>query len=250
MKKRISVFAVALAVMLALGTCVYAAGGSRIADFLTHIGFSSQNDQFQNAAEDCIFQVDEQFTLGNVTYTLDEVIWQKGVLYGSGVMRAAEGSKALLIPEDYELSDHVGFTEHYGKEEEIPQTAPTYQEAAAALGINLTLPAITPDGCLLDGELIFGDIGFSYAPYGDGSIGFYFEIWGPSPVFDESNPNEHNEYPLLSGGIEKADGYTIQLDVRNWEITPDGVWLRGEEAAADTLLRETWTVDVKKQTAE
>ena len=82
-----------------------------------------------------------------------------------------------------------------------------------------------PDGYVIDGELKTGDIGYFDTAMTDGSIVSSFEVYGES------------------GGIGRAPVYTLRLNPHNWEITPEGEWLReGEES---TWLKADWNVQVE-----
>ena len=46
-------------------------------------------------------ELNESCTLGDVSYTVTDAVWEDGVLYGTVVMRPREGANIVLIPEDY-----------------------------------------------------------------------------------------------------------------------------------------------------
>lgn len=168
-------------------------------------------------------QLNAALTLGDVVYTVSDVIWSDGVLYGTIVMAPAEGANIVLIPEDCELSDPAGYNIHYG--EKAPEGAKSYLELARERGARIVLAKCVPDGYVIDGELKTGDIGYFDTAMTDGSIVSSFEVYGES------------------GGIGRAPVYTLRLNPHNWEITPEGEWLReGEES---TWLKADWNVQVE-----
>ena len=54
-------------------------------------------------------------TLGSVTYTVTDVIYEGGVLYGTVVMEPAEGENVVLMPEDSDVSEPAGYNIHCGE---------------------------------------------------------------------------------------------------------------------------------------
>ena len=67
-------------------------------------------------------------------------------------------------------------------------------------------------------------VGYDQIPQPDGTIRFYFEFAG------------------REGGIERAESYDVILSIANWEVTPEGEWLR--EAPDNTWLKDEWVVTV------
>ena len=57
-------------------------------------------------------------------YTLDDVIYKDGTIYGSGVIRAAEGANIVLIDENSGIYEPAGYPLHYGKDYTVPDDAP------------------------------------------------------------------------------------------------------------------------------
>lgn len=161
-------------------------------------------------------------TLGDVTYTVTDVIYESGVLYGTVVMEPSEGANVVLMPEDAEVDDPAGYNIHDG--ETAPAGAKSYAELAAARGARIVLAKCVPDGYLIGGEVMSGDIGYSNTATTDGAIVSSFELYG------------------WNGGIERAQSYTLRLYLSSWEVTPQGEWLREEPES--TWVRETWDVTV------
>ena len=164
----------------------------------------------------------ERCTLGSVTYTVTDVIYEGGVLYGTVVMEPAEGENVVLMPEDADVSEPAGYNIHCG--EAAPEGADTYAELAAERGARIVMAKCVPDGYLIGDQAMSGDIGYSNTAMPDGTIVTSFELYG------------------WNGGIERAKSYTLRLYLSSWEVTPQGEWLR--EEPENTWVRETWDVTV------
>ena len=164
----------------------------------------------------------ERCTLGSVAYTVTDVIYEGGVLYGTVVMEPAEGENVVLMPEDADVSEPVGYNIHNG--EAAPEDAKTYAQLAAERGARIVMAKCVPDGYMLDGDVMSGDIGYSDTVTQDGAIVSSFELYG------------------WNGGIERSDSYTLRFYLSSWEVTPQGEWLR--EEPDNTWVRETWDVTV------
>lgn len=164
----------------------------------------------------------ERCTLGSVTYTVTDVIYEGGVLYGTVVMEPAEGENVVLMPEDADVSEPAGYNIHNG--EAAPEDAKTYAQLAAERGARIVMAKCVPDGYVLDSGAMSGDIGYSDTVTQDGAIVSSFELYG------------------WNGGIERSDSYTLRFYLSSWEVTPQGEWLR--EEPDNTWVRETWNVTV------
>ena len=164
----------------------------------------------------------ERCTLESVTYTVTDVIYEGGVLYGTVVMEPAEGENVVLMPEDADVSEPVGYNIHNG--EAAPEDAKTYAQLAAERGARIVMAKCVPDGYVLDSGAMSGDIGYSDTVTQDGAIVSSFELYG------------------WNGGIERSDSYTLRFYLSSWEVTPQGEWLR--EEPDNTWVRETWDVTV------
>ena len=144
----------------------------------------------------------ERCTLGSVTYTVTDVIYEGGVLYGTVVMEPAEGENVVLMPEDADVSEPVGYNIHNG--EAAPEDAKTYAQLAAERGARIVMAKCVPDGYVLDSGAMSGDIGYSDTVTQDGAIVSSFELYG------------------WNGGIERSDSYTLRFYLSSWEVTPQG----------------------------
>ena len=158
----------------------------------------------------------ESTQVGDVIYTIDDVILSDGTIYGSGTMKAAAGARIVLIPEDYKPSDPAGYDTLYG-DASIPADAPTYADKAAAIGAAIRMTRCLPDGVLNpDGSLSSATIGYAQFPREDGTVAFMFEF--------ESN--------------DAKPSYALQMYCANWEITPTGEYL------LETRKEQTWRVTI------
>ena len=105
----------------------------------------------------------------------------------------------------------------------VPDDAPSYVELAQERGARLILAKCVADG-VLDENGEPDSVGYDQIPQPDGTIRFYFEFAG------------------REGGIERAESYDVILSIANWEVTPEGEWLR--EAPDNTWLKDEWVVTV------
>lgn len=168
----------------------------------------------------------QSFRLGDVIYTLEEVVYIDNGLYGVGFIRPAN-ENVVLLAEDYAVTDAAGYGLYYGEESRAPEGSPSYaeiakQKNARILGVHTLPEAIGVDGGTM---LELPTLGYSCIPEADGSIRFTFEI----PT-----------------GIAVTDGitYTIRLWASCQEITLDGEWLES------TYLGERWEAVVEPKAAK
>ena len=171
--------------------------------------------------------VGQSARLGEVVYTLDDAVYKDGTVYASGTIRPADGANVVLLAEDYSVNDPAGYLLFYGKEE-IPDDAPTYAELAEARDAKLLYVDAIANGVLDEkGELNASSVGYGVLPQKDGTVRFFFEFAG-----GESE-------------IARADQYEVSVYIANWEVTPEGEWLRTEPE--NTWLQEDWIVTVEPQ---
>ncbi len=223
---------IALAILLALTGVAYALIESKTADIF---GWFYGNETKENLLSGDIAPSGQSYTLGDVVYTLDEVIYKDGYLYGTGTIRAAEGANIVLVAEDYTVTSPAGYGLHYGYGETIPDDAPTYAELAKERGAKIILAKCVADGVLNeDSTLNASEIGYLQLPQPDGTIRFTFEFQGIVG-------NEYGQVVVIDS-IDRASAYDIQLHLSNWEVTEDGEWLR--EEPNDTWLKTDWLVTV------
>lgn len=168
-------------------------------------------------------QIGASHTLGDVTYTVVDVIYEGGRLFGTVVMEPAEGANVVLIPEDTDVNDPMGVNVGYG--ETAPEGAKSYREVAKERGAKILLAKCVPAGYVLDGTLLRGDIGYFDTATPEGAILSSFELHGQN------------------GMIEQAERYELRLSLHNWEITPEGERLR--EEPNNTWKKAEWDVTVE-----
>lgn len=172
MKRPMIVTIAVVLVLLTFTTAACAAILSRTRDVFGKIYPWEQ----ENLNEGDVAVSGETFELGGVLFTLDDAVWTETGLYAVGTMRAADGANVVVIPDDYELDDPVGFLVHYGTEEDIPDDAPTYRQLAESTGATLVRPV-----CHIDNRLSseFPDInhepGVGFYPRPDGTVLFATE---------------------------------------------------------------------------
>lgn len=211
---------IALALMLALGGVAYAVLASKVADIY---GWFYGEEKKESLLAGDIATLEQSYTLGDVTYTLDEVIYEGGTLYGTGTMRPKEGANVVLMASDYYLWDPAGYILHAGDEEAVPEDAPTYLELAQERDAKILRPICYAQGYLQeDGELSSPEVGNFILPNPDGTIRFTFEFEG------------------YQSKINRADSYVIRFVAGNWEIDREGNHLR--EEPNNTFVSGVWDV--------
>ena len=219
--------AAALAILLALGGAALAVFESRTAELL---GWFYGEETKRKLLSGDLAEVGQSVRLGDAVYTLDDAVYKDGTVYASGVIRPAEDANVVLLAEDYSVNDPAGYLLFYG-EEEIPDDAPTYAELAQERGAKILHVDAIANGVLEEnGELNASSIGYGALPQRDGTIRFFFEFEG-----GESE-------------IARAEKYEVSVYIANWEVTPEGEWLR--EEPENTWLYEDWTVTVEPQMKE
>lgn len=228
---------IALAALLILCGAAYALIESKTADVF---GWFYGEDKKQELLSGDIAPSGQSVTLGDVTYTLDEVVYKDGFIYGTGTMRARDGANVVLIPEDYQITDPAGYLVYYG-DETIPETAKSYAQLTKEKGATLLLAKCVADGVLNeDGTLNASEIGYTQLPQADGTIRFTFEF--------EGGAVEDGDGQMKAAAIARSASYSVRLYIASWEIAEDGTWLRGDDGTKDTWLKQDWTVTVTPET--
>lgn len=172
--------------------------------------------------------VGQRWTLGEVQYEWADVIYVEKsrsdesldkTLYGTVIIRPVPGSHIILKMEDALMTDPYGYNPRLG--EEVPPDARSIAQAAEDKGARIIQPKAYPVSLSADGRPFTGEMGGEAGYLPDGSIGYSFVI-GPVP---------------------RAAEYTIGMRLSNWEVLPDGTWLREEP-------RNTWLQEVKQVTVK
>ncbi len=233
-KRSLRTAAVVLALLLLLMGVAYAVLQSKTADIFGW--FYGQETKDALLAGD-IAVSGQTLTLGDVQYTLDEVIYKDGWIYGTGAMRALEGANVVLITEDYPVDESAGYLLFYGNDETVPKDAPSYADLARQRNAKILLTTCVANGVVeADGSLNASEIGFSLLPQRDGAVRFNFEFEGKGP-----------EGQGAGSPIHRAPSYRLSLYCANWEVTLDGEWLR--EEPTNTLKQQDWMVEVSPEMA-
>lgn len=202
--------AVALIALLLAATAL-AVFHSRVAEvFGRHnpeLGEDLQNGRIAPVAESC--------TLGDVTFTLDEVTYIDDGLYAVGHIAPAQGANVLIMSEDQEHTpdDPVGTDRYSGV---IPD-GPTYGEKAAQTGAKMLFPTVMAGGVgVEDGPVLPVEwFATSQRPQADGSLLFTLEIPTGTAVTD-------------------GESYTLDLWVTYYEY----------DRVDETYQEQEWTVPV------
>ncbi|HIT68446.1 MAG TPA: hypothetical protein IAC36_00895 [Candidatus Aphodomonas merdavium] len=163
-----------------------------------------------------IAQTDASYLLGDVRFTFSDVIWADHILYGTVTAACNEGANALLLSQDALDQDGVNSL--------MPGGERTYLQAMQQEGKTLLLATCVPQGYVLNGRTMSGDIGYWDDIQEDGSVVTSFEIHG------------------YNGGIDRQSSYTLALDLQLFSISQNGERERMETAV--------WTLAVTPQINE
>lgn len=223
--KKASVRAIAIALALVLAVCGTAVAliESKTADIF---GWLYGDEYKQALLAGDVAVSGESVTLGDIIYTVDDVIYENGTLYGTATIKAKEDANIVLIAPDYSVNDPAGYLVYYGEDEEIPADAKSYQERAYETAARVMCVNLVPNGVLADGELTCTEsIGCSFLPQTDGTIVVCFEI-----------SNEE-------GNLARRESYELSLYIYNYEVDDTDC-----AAPRETWeVNEAWTLAVKPE---
>lgn len=214
--------ALVLALLLALGGVAYAVLVSNVADIY---GWFYGKEKKESLLSGDRAMTEQSYTLGDVVYTVDEVIYAGGTLYGTGVMRPREGANVVLLASGHSIGEAAGYNLHIGGDEEVPEDAPSYLEVAEERGAKIVTPLCNVLGYEQeDGSLSSSEVGIISLQNADGSIRFTFEFEG------------------TQNKIPRAEAYVIRLKVAHWEVDREGYPLRDDDE--NTYMGAEWDVRV------
>ena len=207
MKKRISatlILAIVLG-MAMIGTA-YALFSSQAADFFARYWNQELGKSLQQGK---IARIGESVTVGDVTITLDEVVYKDRALYGVGTVRPIrEGD--VLVPEEF-----ANDPEYFPMNEEAQAIV---AEAKASGGRLLTTASMPLKVGVDEGTLLTpGCIGYYDIRNADGSLTFSFEA---------------------SDGFAVSEGTSYQIQMESWveQMDEQGRTVDG------TMQKDVWTV--------
>lgn len=218
-------------ILLALAGAACAAVLSRTADWFGAFYGQAWKDAALSGDVD---QSHPTARLGDVTYTLDDVIVtgialdEGGMsvtendcryILATGTIRPAPGANVVLVPEDCELDEPSG------------PNGVTALERAEAQGAKILCVRVTANGLVTssgqpftwtddEGRTRYPDIGYDEMMQEDGSILFSMEI-----VLDESV-------------LARQDTYTLSVYIANHEVSREGAHLM------ETRISEDWVFDI------
>ena len=196
-KRKISL-ALVLCIVLgiaAIGTACALLASSQVANFFRQYWGKDMGDWLE---EGKIAQVGESVTVGDVVFTLDEVVYRDRGIYGVGTARAVD-SKDVLVPMDMADDWTIWSQKEEGKA--------LVSQAAATNGKLITINCI-PDKIGVDeGTMLTVDAGVYNVRNDDGSITFSFEASGYA--------------------LEDGTTYQVTLEYETTELGPDGKQVEG-----------------------
>ncbi|MBR6030084.1 MAG: DUF4179 domain-containing protein [Clostridia bacterium] len=205
-RKRSAALVLVIVLGLALMGTAYAVFSSQVAEFFSRHWNQELGESLQ---EGKIAQIGESVTIGDVVFTLDEIVYRDRALYGLGTARPLRDGDVIVPfdlgddPECFQASDE----------------AKALVEKAAISGGRLLVTYSMPrkigvdDGTLLTP----GCVGYYDIANGDGSVTFSFEA---SDGF----------------AISEGTSYQIQMESCTEQIDPSGAIVEGSRLRAD------WTV--------
>lgn len=218
MKKKASIGLV-LAVVLALVSvgALAAALYPRTADRFADSYGQAFGDRLNNGD---IAEMNSAYGTDQVKCTITDVIWSDGVLYGTVVMEPAQDANVVLMPSELEhpaenLADSL-----------MADGKTTYAQAAKEKNGKILVVHCLPNGYVLNGQTMSGDIGYFEDPMEDGSVVASFELWG------------------WNGGIQRAESYELSMHLSVCELLENG---ETDEASAQ---QTDWTVTVQPEMKE
>lgn len=213
LKLRTALIAAMVLVLVAVGA--YAVFSSRVAEtFGQHYG--QETKEWLEKGE--VDTEKHSFTIDEVIFTLEEVVYRSNGLYGVGTITVQEGSNTVLIPEDYEPDLPYGY-DAYAESAPVPEGTPTVKDAAMEKGGRMLVVRALPNRIGVDGGVLLdpGSVGSSHEYKRDGSLAFMFELSDAYAV----TKGESYEIEMWSSIVEmNADGSTKETTGHgeNWNV--------------------------------
>lgn len=223
--------AILLALLVALCGIAYAAFSSKSAELFGWLYGSAWQQDIEKGdiASPMLTK-----RLGDVTYTIEEVVFKKDGdspgLYGVVRIAPAEGSNVVLLADDYMVDDPAGYLLHYGTDEIIPDDYLTYRTLAEQTGAKMIRARAAINSLHVHGQEGQIDFGESWLPQKDGTI---LGTW---------------EADFNQSGLERAESYDLSIWLSNWEVTPEGVELRDEPNSTQVSI--DWQVTISPEMKE
>lgn len=196
-KRKISL-AIVLCIVLGIaiiGTACALLASSQVADFFRQYWGQDMGDWLE---EGKIAQVGESVTVGDVIFTLDEVVYRDRGIYGVGTAKPVD-SKNVLVPMDLADDWSACFQNEEGKA--------LISLAAATNGKLITVNCVPNKIGVDEGTMLTVNAGVYNVRNDDGLIIFSFEASGYA--------------------LEDGTSYQMVLDYETTELTPDGKQVEG-----------------------
>ena len=196
-KRKLSL-AIVLCIVLGIaiiGTACALLASSQVADFFRQYWGQNMGDWLE---EGKIAQVGESVTVGEVIFTLDEVVYRDRGIYGVGTAKPVD-SKNVLVPMDLADDWSACFQNEEGKA--------LISLAAATNGKLITVNCVPNKIGVDEGTMLTVNAGVYNVRNDDGLIIFSFEASGYA--------------------LEDGTSYQMVLDYETTELTPDGKQVEG-----------------------
>ena len=214
---------IALALLLALCGVAYAIYESITANLFGWFYGGSWKEDIQSGD---FAPMGQSYRLGDVTYTIEEMVYKtqgdfQG-LYGVVRIAPAQDANIVLLSDDVSVDDPAGVLLHYGDTgQTISDEDPSYAELAAQRGAKMIVARVAVNSISVNGQDCAVTCGEAWLPQPDGTLLGTMEI---------------------AGDLPRSDSYQLNLWVSNWQVTPEGEWLR--EEPDNTWLRYDWDLTV------
>lgn len=206
-KKRVSAaFVVCFIFALAVIGTAYALTSSQVAEFF---GLHWNQELGESLKEGKVAQIGESVTVGDVVFTLNEIVYKNRALYGVGTARPVHENDVIVPMDIAENPEYFTINE---------EARALVEKAKASGGKLLTTDSMPTKIGVDEGTMLTpGCIGYYDIPNGDGSVTFSFEA---------------------SDGFAVNEGTSYQILMESW------VWQMNEngEKIEGTRMQGDWTV--------
>lgn len=206
-KKKISaalVFCILLGLSI-IGTA-YALSSSQVAEFF---GLHWNQELGESLKEGKVAQIGESVTVGDVVFTLNEIVYKNRALYGVGTARPIHENDVIVPMDIAENPEYFTISE---------EARALVEKAKASGGKLLTTDSMPTKIGVDEGTMLTpGCIGYYDIPNGDGSVTFSFEA---SDGF----------------AVNEGTSYQILMESWVWQMNENGAKIEGTRQQGD------WTV--------
>lgn len=173
--------------------------------------------------------IQKQHEVGQIVYTLYDVVYADGTVYGSGEIHPKKDENVILLAADVggvhskARDSSMAISQPDEKFYHATENDPTYAQLAKEKDAKILMVRATTNNIMANGELITGDVGEMHIPMADGGIYFTLELPLESPL--------------------EGDDATLSLDLYYFEVTPEDEYLMDT-----TKVSEDWVIPITFKT--